>query len=393
MSLDQPQTEDAPVASPSAAAQSKATPIREDEATLEAIARFDELEEDRLAELVSNPAAKQILERLREVDRWLESAVSENDVTEVSADELYRFGRGRGSEPLTDLRHQEVASFLVEHPEEARWTEKLSEPIPVPLDVTPSRSFPPVHLPAPRSATPSIQPVEDLPGSSASAAKATTHRSAGAHTSGQVRRAPRRLAPWMAWIPAAAAALAITMALDPSGVTNAMEGGLPESPVLRSASSTPLLFPRGRVLAPMSGLETYATRPLFEVAAVEGAERYRFQLRRNAGGAFDAGETVWEAESTSNTATADRLQAGAYEWSAWAAINGVEKSLGSLSFVVMAADDAALIECATGAQAEPSSTREDVRRLHSAGYLADARFRARDLAPGKERAAYLAEDR
>jgi len=143
----------------------------------------------------------------------------------------------------------------------------------------------------------------------------------------------------------------------------------------------------------VDGLETYSSRPLFEVAEVEGAERYRFQLRRTAGGAFDAGDTVWEAESTSRTATADRLQAGAYEWSAWAAVNGVERSLGTLSFAVLAADDAALIRCAAGAQGEPGSTREDVRRLHSAGYLADARFRARDLAPGEDRAAYLAEDR
>lgn len=393
MSLDQQQTEDTQASTPSASTPAPVVPIHEDEASLEAIARFDELEEDRLAELVSNPAAKQILERLREVDRWLESAVSGNDATEVSADELYRFGRGRGAEPLSDLRHREVAAFLEEHPEEARWTEKLSEPIPAPLDVTPPRSFPPVHLPRPQGSTPSIQPVEELPGPSASVTKGPTHRAVGAHASGQGRRAPRRIAPWMAWIPVAAAALVITMVLDPSGTTNAMEGGLPESPVLRSASSTPLLFPRGRVLAPVDGLETYSTRPLFEVAAVEGAERYRFQLRLNAGGAFDAGDTVWEAESTSRSATADRLQAGAYEWSAWAAVNGVERSLGTLSFVVMAADDAALIQCASGADAEPGSTREDVRRLHSAGYLADARFRARDLAPGEDRAAYLAEDR
>ena len=63
------------------------------------------------------------------------------------------------------------------------------------------------------------------------------------------------------------------------------------------------------------------------------------------------------------------------------------------SRTIHSAPPAIAFQCASGADAEPGSTREDVRRLHSAGYLADARFRARDLAPGEDRAAYLAEDR
>lgn len=374
----------------------KPNPIQDDAATLEAIARFDELEEDRLAELVSNPAARQILNRLREVDEWLESAVAQSHggEAEVSAEELYRFGRGRGSEPLTELRQKQVAEFLEERPEEARWTERLAEPCPLPLDVGAPQQLSTGQLTALGNDAPSIQRVEDRVGPTRLDRAHSSSTGSAQHEAGRRQaRAPRSLAPWMKWIPVAAAALLITMVLDSSGPTSAMDGGLPESPILRSATSTGLLFPRGRVLAPVEGLETYSARPLFEVNAVEGAERYRFQLRLNAGGAFDMGDTVWTAESTSRNATADRLAAGAYEWSAWATVNGVEKDLGTLSFVVLPADDAALIQSASRANDRPRTTRDDVRRLHSAGFLSDARYRARDLAPGEARAAYLAEDR
>lgn len=406
-----------PLADPPAPAPTSALPLHEDEATLEAIARFDELEDDRLAELESNPATSQILRRLQEVDRWLESALAENqgrDAT-VTAEELYRFGRGRGSEPLSDLRRREVAAYLEEHPEEARWTEGLDGPIPSPLDVTSSpeprqaaepkhaaeRRGPvelrPVHLPGPRPAAEDVVPVEQLretPGPHAAGPSlvgpsSVGPRSVASHT--HHHQAPRPIAPWMRWIPVAAAALVMAMVLDRPGPTHAMDGGLPESPVLRSASSTALLFPRGRVIAPMDGVVTYAERPLFEVAAVEGADRYRFELRRNDGTAFDEGDMVWAAESTSRNATADRLTAGTYEWGAWATVDGVERDLGRLSFVVLPASDSGLVACASGANA--GAAREDVRRLHSAGFLTDARERARALPPGEARTAYLADHR
>ena len=319
-----------------------------------------------------------------------ESAVSGNDAdTEVSAEELYRFGRGRGSEPLTDLRHREVAAFLEEHPEEARWTEKLSEPIPSPLDVTPQHSFPPVHLPGPRSATPSIQPVEDLIGSDAMPPRGPAHRSAGAHTNGQGRRAPRRLAPWMAWIPAAAAALAITMALDTSGTTNAMDGGLPESPVLRSASSTPLLFPRGRVLAPVDGLETYSSRPLFEVADGRGGGAVPVRAAAQRRGRLRRGRHRLGARSPPRgTATADRLRGrrlrmvrlgrGQRAWSSRP--RGRSRSWSWPRRTPALTSSARPVPRPS---AGSRSTREDVRRLHSAGYLADARHRAQGPGPGR----------
>ena len=421
MPLNDPHQEGLSSVARSSRQPGSALPIHEDEATLEAIARFDELESHRLDEISSNPAARQILDRLREVDRWLESAVAENNGggvqssrtqnsetqsseaqnsdapssgDTVSADELYRFGRGRGSEPLPEQRQQEVADFLADHPEEARWTERLTDPIPAPLDVSPIHRFPPIHLPGPRANSAPLKRVEDLQPQTSSGHPHVPPGSSLESGAGQhQRRAPRALASWVKWVPAAAAALMLAMVLDRSGPTNALDGGLPESPVLRSASSAALLFPRGRVLAPVEGLETYAARPLFEVASVAGAERYRFELRLNTGGAFDEGETVWAAESTSKNATADPLEAGAYEWSAWATVNGVENDLGTLSFVVVPAEDAGLISGASGANTGPSSTREDVRQLHSAGYLSDARHRARDLAPGVARAAYLAEDR
>lgn len=399
-----------------AASRSDILPIREDEAALEAIARFDELEEERLAELVSNPAARQILNRLREVDRWLESAVEANQVgdSSVTADDLYRFGRGRGAEPLSDLRQKEVEAYLDEHPEEARWTAALSDPIPVPLEVSEpvTRRWP--ASPAPSQADTAQADTEQADTEQADTARTDTAPGTAEHTAGAARpsirpvedlggargeprvpaslsRSKPRTAAWMRWAPAAAAALVLGMVLGPKGSVLAAEGALPESPILRSASSTPLLFPRGRVLAPVDGLETFAARPLFEVSAVEGADRYRFELRRNDGGAFDQGEVVWAAESSSRNATADRLSAGTFEWSAWATVDGVERSLGSLSFAVLPPEQAWLLESAAGTDARTAS--DDVRFLHAAGFLTDARRRARDLAPGEARAAYLAEQR
>ena len=79
MPLNDPHQEGLSSVARSSRQPGSALPIHEDEATLEAIARFDELESHRLDEISSNPAARQILDRLREVDRWLESAVAENN--------------------------------------------------------------------------------------------------------------------------------------------------------------------------------------------------------------------------------------------------------------------------------------------------------------------------
>lgn len=338
--------------------------------TVELLARFDEIEPGERATLAADPAASRLLARLEEVDGMLE--VVRRTPVEVSADELYDFGGGPGATALTEERRGEIEAYLAEHPGEAAWVDGLSAGVPVPLDFASDtdatagpalRALPPLDLAGDTSDSDG-QPVTEAHGT-----------------------VPRRAPAWVVWAPLAAAALVLAMALGGTTRLNALDGGLPESPVLRSARSEGLLFPRGRVLAASVDQPMYAAQPLFEVARVPGASTYRFELRSGTGGAFGEGQAVWNAASTAPFATAPALTAGTYSWSAWAVTNNVERPLGTLDFTVVPGP----LSHYAGVGAESAaSTREDVRVLHAAGYLTDARFRARSLPAGPARAKYLA---
>ncbi|MEM9802645.1 MAG: hypothetical protein AAGA20_20130 [Planctomycetota bacterium] len=339
----------------------------DDPRAVEMMVRFDETPSDALAELRSDPTAARILDQLDAAERWLRAGLAEADARGeelVPPDELYRFGRGPGAEPLDDERADEIERYLESHADEAEWVEALSSPVPAPLDVTP---LTPDEM--------RIQRLRRIPG-------------AGSHQAPPARRLPA----WAALAPLAAAALVLVVAFSGSS-TESAQRGLPESPVLRSATSDPLLFPRGQVLAPIDGATTYATRPLFEVLPIDGATRYRFELRAGVDGAFDEGEAVWTSASTEPFASAGPLATGAYAWSAWADVDGVERSLGTRSFSVVKPGASELLRSAAGLASDSHAARADVRRLHEAGYLTDARHRARSLAPGEERSRYLAETR
>ncbi|MEM8709538.1 MAG: hypothetical protein AAGG01_01185, partial [Planctomycetota bacterium] len=98
--------------------------------------------------------------------------------------------------------------------------------------------------------------------------------------------------------------------------------------------------------------------------------------------------------SERSSATAPSLTPGSYTWTATARVNGLERSLGTLSFTVVPAtamDRALFIRASTSNRdIVPGILREDIRRLHASGFLTDARCKARALPAGPERDAYLA---
>ncbi|MEM1450063.1 MAG: hypothetical protein AAGI22_13185 [Planctomycetota bacterium] len=343
--------------------------VLDDPRTVETLARYDEASADELAALEKDPRAAQILERLKEADRWLaaslEGADAADETAAVTPEELYDYGGGPGATALDPERRKAVKAHLLEHPEEAALVRTLDRPIPSPIEFEPTE---------PRESR--IRALRRIPGVASVPSPGT-----------------RPVPTWLAWGPLAAAALILAMFLGGDARQNALGGGLPESPVLRSAQSEALLFPRSRVLAPVEGATTYASRPLFEVTPIDGATEYRFELRGGADGAFEEGVVVWTATAMSPFASSFPLEEGAYSWSAWARVDGLERSLGALTFHVVMPSPGDILRSAAGVESDSGSAREDVRRLHAAGFLTDARHRARALPPGEDRARYLSEDR
>ncbi|MEM9381144.1 MAG: hypothetical protein AAGB93_14425 [Planctomycetota bacterium] len=339
--------------------------LLDDPRTVETLARYDEASADDLAALEKDPRAAHILERLKAADRWLALSLEEADTSPpaVTAEDLYSYGGGPGAAPLDADRRAAVDAHLGEHPEEAALVRALDGPIPAPLDYEPSE---------PTESR--IRALRRIPGIAPRTATGT-----------------RPVPAWLAWGPLAAAALILAMVLGGDARRGALGGGLPDSPVLRSAQSEALLFPRSRVLAPVEGATTYASLPLFEVTPVRGATEYGFEVRGGAEGAFEEGEIFWRGTSMVPHATGRALEEGAYSWSAWARVDGLKRSLGTLAFHVVMPRPADILRSAAGVASDAGSTREDVRRLHAAGFLTDARQRARALPPGEDRARYLSE--
>jgi hypothetical protein len=110
----------------------------------------------------------------------------------------------------------------------------------------------------------------------------------------------------------------------------------------------------------------------------------------NDGSAFGVNKTLWKQDARSATFTADReLKPGHYTWDAWAVENGLDQSLGTRDFEVVA--DAAVTAklLAIADRAEPERSLEAVRILHESGFGTDARRIARSMQPTPERDAYL----
>lgn len=325
---------------------------------------------------------------LQEAEAWLESAAAagpgSGKAACPSAELLYDHGAGPGHRPLA----AEVRLGIEAHVERCAECRDLlatlasPPPLPLVLDESPGDESFGEEAPA---RTPAARPRwRLLP---------------------RAWRGFRDGSPAVRAIPLAAALLLITYVFVADrpwqSSTSAAGGGealgLPAAPVLRGRAESPLLFPRGPVLASAAaptGLAHplhFEVEPSGEAADREATTAYRFVLTSNDGSAFDEGELVAELESpTSELVASDlALEPGHYTWEAWRTTRGLELRLGARDFEVV--DDAAALAAleAHSEEAEPRRTALRLRDLHEAGYLTDARALALSLPPSEERDAYL----
>lgn len=396
---------DPPAPLPSPAAPPQRIDL-DDPAVVEDLVRYDDLDRAALARFEADPSARVVLDLLRRADAELARGAPEE--FEFSAEELYDHGAaGRDAAEFDPARARSIGRYLAARPElmaatsavadaplerEASFGESLGWPATVDelpdgdrelarriMDTAPAHPvLPPLAVGATAAAAEppaAVGAAADQPAGPASAAATPAPRGPG----------------WLAWAPLAAAALVAAMALGGEPRRGAHDGGLPSSPLLRSGAEAPLLFPRGRV-AHSPSPNAWCNRPLFEVAPVTAAAGYRFSLMRLPENAsvFDEGTELWRTDSTLPMATGPALEPGRYEWQATALINGLERPLGRKAFsVVTVAAPAVLAAAGADPSIAEDEVRLEVRTLHAAAFLTDARHRARALEPSEERADYL----
>lgn len=380
-----------------------------DPAVVEAFVRYDELEGSELKALRQDPRGLAVLERLERADHFLATAKARADAAkgagrsgdadsnEVNASQLYDYGGGPGSRPLASGQRDEITRFLEENPREKQFVDTLRTSPPSPLlDASVESEVEAIERVESAGAEISDDR-EARPRLAFPATDSDQTITEGAPSASRSRFGPA----WLAWTPLAAAALVVAMALGGGERRSVLAGDLPESPILRSGLSGKLLFPRGRVLPP-SEAGGYASSPLLEVTDVEGADAYVFKLRKLSSDAFEGGSEIWASRAIVPSATASALAPGAYEWSAAAVINGLERTLGTQSFLVMesapmgfrAMDSASPNQSqANESRNKADAARASIARLHAAGFLTDARHLARSLPPSDERDAYLSANK
>ena len=316
-------------------------------------------------------------ELFQAADTWLEGAGGQHQVLCPETEELYDFGRGPGYGYMSTERRTEI-ELHVSHCEScADFAGTLASSVPIPW-TTDGDSL---TVQRRTKVTPPIRKRVE-----------------------RKRSRPRlRLLPSLErvpeWVPVAVAAglmIAIVFATR-DGAPSPGEVGAgspssfyPELPVLRGEESSPLLYPRGNVLAD----ETRFAAPLppsFELTPVDGAELYRIQLRKHAGGAFDVGTelSVFEDETPTLSAQLSKLAPGHYTWEAWALVRGLERPLGERDFRVVA--DAGIAAQWQELESLPEEERgaRRVALLHNHGYFGEARTLAESLPASEERDAYL----
>jgi anti-sigma factor RsiW len=371
---------------------------------------YDALEPERRGELgrhvAACPRCGPRWEVLTAGEAWLESAPHRNRERERSAcpaaEDLYDYGTGPGHRSLPGERREEIERHVTACADCRELLATLDAPVPVPwiggiaegmrgeagASATTAGRRRPAREPRPRVAP---EPEE---------------REEPARRRSVLRLLPK-LEPetWRTWVPVAAAAAALLLLArvafvpggDPTVVAKDVEGvgsvpvdGFPEAPVLRGtgeAGTSPLLFPRDRVLAGADGAPVHAV--LFELVPQDGAASYRVELRRHDGGAFDVGVEVGRLQGDAPALDASHLalEPGHYTWEAWAVVHGLERFLGERDFQV-AFDEALHAEWDELAD-EPERGLRRLRLLHERGYVGDARALARTLPESEGRTRYL----
>ncbi|MCP3914623.1 MAG: hypothetical protein GY711_03585 [bacterium] len=319
----------------------------------EILTRWDELPPRERERLEQHPVHGTQLARLQQAEGWLREQLPEGEACPTS-EELYDYGRGPGYVAIDEGRRAEIEQTLNACSALGACACR---------DVAASLStMPPVPLEFDR---PDAEAPLEVEASPTRPAAATASR-------------PRLLR--ASWKPlAAAAALVVAIGLWTQG-NEGTDGGFPAYPPLRGEAEQALLFPRGSVLS--AGF--FATAPRFELAPVDGAERYEVVLLRHAGDAFSPGERLFELEGESPVLLSDaKLDAGGYTWSASAFVDGLRQPLGERDFQVVANPE--LQKAVQGLEGVAL-----VRALHEAGHDSDARHAARLLPASEERDAYLA---
>lgn len=347
---------------------------------LEALLQWDELEREELAALEQHPQHAERLQQLRAVQGWMDQRLSTPRPGIgpcPSPEELYDYGRGVGANPLSAERRAELEPHVhrctaCEHAIEVLATR------PPAVVISPREASLPLSAPL-RALPPRPSPIEELDEGSAMRHDAP---------------APRNL-----WRPALALAagllggLALWTLVADEGTPR-----LPQTPQLRGSQSGALLFPRGLLLADREALGAVALPLRIELAPLQSgdavrAERWRVELLRHAGGAFDAGLRVAEYQSSQpEILIEDALGVGHYTARAYATVAGLERECGAQDFEVR--HDPQLLAELEGTQAgnELDRTRLKIRLLHERGYLTDARELARTLPPDEDRNRYLSSD-
>ncbi len=339
----------------------RARKFQDPRAAIEALVCWDELGDEELREIEADPHLSPRLDLLRAAEAWLERGGASADACPV-ADELYDFGRGPGYQPLAASTRQRIERHLERCGECRDALQALEEAPPSPLELDAASP----RIPAPRRREP--------------ATPATIVELAHVRR----RRRAQRL------VVAAAASLVGGLSLWLLYDGRGSELSLPSAPLLRGENELALGYPRGPVLAAQDKLPALALSLRFELAEVPGAQGYRVEILRHAGGAFDQGQKVGELSGARDALRLEeRLAPGSYTWRAYASVNGLERELGARDFEVV--DDPALLErlAQAGGADELARTYERVRILHEAGDWTDARELARTLPSSAERDRYL----
>ena len=345
--------------------------LRDPAKTTDALLRWDELAPEELALLEQNPRTAHKLALLRAAEKHLGSGLHASVGECPSPEALYDFGRGPGYRPMSvDLRAE-----IDQHLEHCKNCELLVEslatapPAPLVIDSPDEertrRPFAPFVPTVSRPAIP-IAP----------------------------RARPNRN-----WIPVAVAAT-LVVGLGLWAVRSHVEAGLqglPKDQLLRGQTAGALVSPRGSVLAPSAELAQRFPALQgalgFEFGAVPQANKYRIEITRHSGGAFDAGEVLGGNESaTTRVEWTKTLAPGHYTWRGFALVHGLDDELGAHDFEVQ--QDAELERALLSIANETSETGEQrtlaaVRLLHDKGFYRDARELVRTLPASPERDAYL----
>ena len=343
------------------------------------IVRFDELTPAERDELVQHAAGCPVCEpRLVVVERTHRWLVAQGQPLGPcpQADELFDFGQGPGAAALSTERRSAIEEHVDRCPECKGFVATLATKPPVPLELG--------ELEAEASEN-GARVVADPPSVTGPSPTEPTSPAVSAQPF-QPRRA--------AWAAAAAVIVAVGLwvGLAPEGPLAGEALGYPALEPFRSATTSQLAFPRGRV-----AFDADREAPLFELAFElmphAEADGYRIEVHRHGGGAFDAGELVGEIVSSkplASAATLGALSAGHYTWSAWARVSELELPLGERDFELAADAELATHWRETNGIDEPQRSFQRLHWLVEHDFATDARQLVRGLPASPERDEFLA---